>query len=88
MPSFSLILLMVFEKKIFEYFFRKFTLYVARATNQNKRFGQSNMKHGELLNKHSVKIIEISTVRQQKLPISTFPIISLCELNQRECLSN
>ena len=28
-------------KKIFEYFFRKFNISVAMATNQNKTFGQN-----------------------------------------------
>ena len=40
MPIFSFILLTVSEKKNFEYFFRKFTLYVALSTNQIKLFGQ------------------------------------------------
>ena len=31
------------EEKIFEYFFRKFTLYVVMATNQIQRFGQNHM---------------------------------------------
>ena len=30
------------EEKIFEYFFRKFTHYVAMATNQIQRFGQNS----------------------------------------------
>ena len=29
------------EKKIFEYFFQKFSLLVAMATNQTQRFGQN-----------------------------------------------
>ena len=42
---------------------------------------KSHMKHGGLLNKHICeKKIQISPVRQQKLSISTFPIISLWEL--------
>ena len=40
MPSFTLIILIVSEKKNFDYFFQKFTMYVALATNQIKRFGQ------------------------------------------------
>ena len=36
MPSFSFILLTVFEKKNFEYFFQIFTLYVAPSTNQTR----------------------------------------------------
>ena len=33
---------MASEEKIFEYFFRKFTLYVAMATNQIQWFGQNS----------------------------------------------
>ena len=33
---------MTSEKKIFEYFFRKFSISVAIATNQNQRFGQNS----------------------------------------------
>ena len=41
MQSFSFLPLMTSEKKIFEYFFRKFNISVAMATNQNQRFGQN-----------------------------------------------
>ena len=41
MQSFSFISLMPSEKKIFEYLFKKFSLLVAMATNQNQRFGQN-----------------------------------------------
>ena len=42
---------------------------------------KSCIQHGGLLNKHiSEKKIQISPVRQQKLSISTFPVISLWEL--------
>ena len=34
MQGFSFIPLMISEEKIFEYFFKKFTIYVAMATNQ------------------------------------------------------
>ena len=34
--------LMASEKKIFEYFFKKFSLLVAMATNQNQWFGQNS----------------------------------------------
>ena len=40
--KFSFIPLMASEKKIFEYFFQKFSLSVAMATNQNQRFGQNS----------------------------------------------
>ena len=39
---FSFIPLMASEKKIFEYFFQKFSLSVAMATNQNQQFGQNS----------------------------------------------
>ena len=44
MQSFSFIPLMTSEKKIFEYFFRKFNISVsvAMATNQNQQFGQNS----------------------------------------------
>ena len=42
MQSFSFIPLTTSEKKIFEYFFRKFNISVAMATNQNQRFGQNS----------------------------------------------
>ena len=42
---------------------------------------KSRMQHGGLFNKHICeKKNQISPVRQQKLSISTFPIISLWEL--------
>ena len=42
---------------------------------------KSRMQHGGLLNKHMCeKKNQISPVRQQKLSISSFPIISLWEL--------
>ena len=34
----------VSEKNNFDFFFRKFTLYVAPSTNQIKRFGQKSYK--------------------------------------------
>ena len=43
MQSFSFIPLKTSEKKIFEYFFfRKFSLSAAMATNQNQRLGQNS----------------------------------------------
>ena len=52
MSLFSFILLTVSENKNFEYFFRKFTLYVAPSSNKIKLFWtKSRMQHGGLLNK-------------------------------------
>ena len=42
MQSLSFIPLMISDEKTFEDFFRKFTLYVAMATNQIQRFGQNS----------------------------------------------
>ena len=42
MQSFSFIPIMASEKMIFEYLFRKFSLSVAMATNQNQRFEQNS----------------------------------------------
>ena len=42
MNSFSFISLMASVEKILEYFFRKFTFYVAMAINQIQRFGQNS----------------------------------------------
>ena len=42
MQSFSFIPLMISEEKIFSYFFEKFTLYVAMATNKIQRIGQNS----------------------------------------------
>ena len=42
MQTFSFIPLMASEKKIFEYFFRKFSFPVAMATNQNQQFWQNS----------------------------------------------
>ena len=42
MQSFSFIPLMTSEKKIFKYFFQKFNISVAMATNQNQSFGQNS----------------------------------------------
>ena len=61
MQSFSFIPLMASEKKIFEYFFRKFSLSVAMATNQNicsnteinANFHFSHYKSMETLSCHS-----------------------------------
>ena len=80
MPIVSFILLTVSEKN-FEYFFENLPL--CRPVNQNKLsdLNKSRMQHGGLLNKHICENkIQISPVRQQKLSIYTFPIISLWEL--------
>ena len=80
MQSFSFIPLMASEKKIFKYFFKKFSLSVAMATNQNQQFGQIHMVGKGLLQKHFCKtFFKTCAVTQKQIPISTFPIISLCK---------
>ena len=55
MQSFNFFLLIVSEKKIFEYY-QKFSLYDAVATNQIKQYGdKSHMKSGGSFNKHFCK---------------------------------
>ena len=75
MQRFSFILLMVSEKKTFEYFSKIYP--VSRTSNQSNS-DKTLMKCGELFNKKFCKNrIQLSPMRQQKLPISIFPIISL-----------
>ena len=63
--------------------FRKFTLYVARQPIKLSDLDKSRMKHGGLLNKHFCKKkFQISPMRQKKMSISSFPIISLWDSNQ------
>ena len=63
MQSFSFIPLMTSEKKIFEYFFRKFNISVAMATNQTPRFGQNSYVCKGLLQEHFCKtFVKISAV--------------------------
>ena len=75
MLSFSFILLVVSEKKIFEYFFENLPfISPCQPTNLND-LERSRMKRGGLLNKHFCKKNQISQMTQQKLSISTFPIV-------------
>ena len=47
---------MIFEKKVLNFFFRKFTLYVAPITNQIiKRFGQKSYEMWRTTQKHFCK---------------------------------
>ena len=52
MPSFSFILLMVSEKKIYEYFFENLPFLLPRQPIKLSDLDKSRMKHGGLLNKH------------------------------------
>ena len=82
MPIFSFILLTVSEKKNFEYFFFENLPFMSpRQPIKLSYLDKSRMQHGGLLNKHICeKKNQISPVRQQKLSISSFPIISLWKL--------
>ena len=55
MQSFSFIPLMASEKKSFEYFFQKFSLSVAMATNQKQRLGQNSYGWQRTTQKHFCK---------------------------------
>ena len=81
MPILSFILLTISEKKNFEYFFfENLPLMSPRQPIKLSYLDKSRMQHGGLLNKHICeKKNQISPVRQQKLSISSFPIISLWE---------
>ena len=57
MPSFSFILFTVSEKKNFDFFLWKFTLYVAPQPIKLSDLDKSRMKRGRLLNKHFCKKI-------------------------------
>ena len=71
---------MVSKENIFN-IFRKFTLHVAPVTNEIKHFGQMSYEREGLLNKHICeKKFQISPIRQQKMSISAFPIISVWEI--------
>ena len=74
---------MVSEKKNFEYFFENlpFTRMSPHKPIKLSDLDKRRMIHEGLLNKHiCIKKNQFSPVRQQKLSISTFPIISLWEL--------
>ena len=64
MQSFSFIPIMASEKKIFEYFFRKFSLLAAMATNQNQY--KIHMVGRGLLQQYFCKtFVKISAVTQK-----------------------
>ena len=69
---------LVSEMKNFEYFFENLPFMSPRQPIKLTDLDKSRMQHGGLLNKHICeKENQISPVRQQKLSISSFPIISL-----------
>ena len=81
MPSFGFIPYMVSEKKIFKHFYENRPFLPPRQPIKFTDFNKSHMKRRGLLNKHFCKkIFQISPMRQKKLSISSFSIISLWEL--------
>ena len=82
MQSFSFIPLMASEKKIFEYFFRKFSLLVALwQPIKISDFDKIQMVGRGLLQEHFCKtFVKISAVTKKYLPISSFPVVSLWKL--------
>ena len=75
MPSLGFILLTVSEKKNFEHFFRKFTLYVAPSTNQIKGFGQ---KFYETMEDYSINIsVKKKTNISSETAETQFPLFLL-----------
>ena len=73
MPSFSFILLMVSEKKIFEYFFEILPFMLPLQPIKLSDLDKIHKKCEGLLNKHFCKNkIQISPMTQQKLSISYF----------------
>ena len=70
-----------FLKKNFEYFIENLPFMSPRQPIKLSDLDKSRMKHAGLLNKHFCKKkFQISPMRQKKLSISSFPIISLWEL--------
>ena len=72
---------MVSEKKIFKHFYENRPFLRPRQPIKFTDLDKSHMKRRGLLNKHFCKKnFKISPMRQKKLSISPFPIISLWEL--------
>ena len=79
--NFGFIPYMVSEKKIFKHFYENRPFLPPRQPIKFTDLDKSNMIRRGLLNKHFCKKkIKISPMRQKKLSISSFPIISLWEL--------
>ena len=77
----ALSFLQFLRRRILNIFFEHLPFMSPRHPIKLSDLDKSLMEHGGLLNKHICgKKNQISPVRQQKLSISTFPIISLWEL--------
>ena len=69
------------RRRILNIFFKNLPFMLPRQSIKLSYLDKSRMQHGGLLNKHICeKKNQILSVRQQKLSISSFPIISLWEL--------
>ena len=69
------------KRRILNIFFENLPFMLPCQPIKLSYLDRRRMKHGGLLNKHICeKKNQISPVRQQKLSISSFPIISLWEL--------
>ena len=71
-----------FLRRILDIFFENLPFMSLHQPIKLSYLDKSRMQHGGLLNKHicEEKKNQISPVRQQKLSISSFPIINLWEL--------
>ena len=67
-------------RRILNIFFENLPLKSPRQPIKLSDLDKSHMQNGGLLNKHICEKNQISPVRQQKLSIVSFPIISLWEL--------
>ena len=68
------------RRSILNIFFENLPFMSPRQPIKLRDLDKSRMQHGGLLNKHICEKNQISSVRQQKLSISSFLIISLWEL--------
>ena len=69
-----------FLRRILNIFLENLPFMSPRQPIKLSDLDKSCMQHGGLLNKHISEKNQISPVRQQKLSIPSFPIISLWEL--------
>ena len=80
--SISFIHLMVSEKKIYQHFSKNFTFLPTWHPIKFSDLDKSLMKRRGLLDKHfCIKQSQILPLRQKKMSISAFPIISLWKLH-------
>ena len=87
MPSFSFILLMVSEKKIFEYFFENLPFLLPRQPIKLSDFDKSHMKRGGLLNQHFCKKIFLN-IPNSSAEIVNFQFSHYKSMETISCHSN